>query len=81
MYAGPCFLREQGRISIFASPGKQVAGPPLLRDGAIEKGRALSACGAEELRSSLSLVFGAAGVIKLKGRFITPKAWARLEPQ
>lgn len=74
MYAGPCFLWEQGRISIFASPGKQVAGPPLLWDGAIERGRAVSACGAEEMRSSLSLVFGAAGVIELKGRIVTPKA-------
>ena len=73
MYAGPCFLWEQGRISIFVSPGKQEAGPPLLRDVAIEKGRALSAYGAEEMRSSLSQVLGAAGVTELKGRYCHAK--------
>ena len=42
----------------------------ILKDGVIARDQALSTCGAQELRSCLSLVFGQVDVIVSQGRFI-----------
>jgi len=46
----------------------------MLRDGVIAGDLAVSACGAEELRSCLSLVYGAVEVIESQGRFVMLRA-------